>query len=640
MKMRFKKSIIALGLFVGLSTSCNKFLDVVPDNAPVLDQAFAMRTMAERYLVTCYSQLPQSFSMTNNPGWLSGDEFWLNSESTYSGYFNWRIALGSQNGDNPLLNAWDGNNGATNLWVGITNCNTFLDNIMSVPDMTDEEKQMWISEVKFLKAYYHFLLMKQYGPVPIRDKNIPIYDSPGSSQLPRNSVDECFNYIISMIDESIPNLMDDVTAVNSETGRITKIVAKAMKAEILIYAASPLFNGNVGTEASIKNSDGKELFNHTYSAEKWQLAAKACKEAIDFATEHGKKLHTWTPTGGFTPQASTQFQMNIREAYNENTDNPEVLWLDTKSTANGTIQGYFMLPRYTANATSGTLLGFMSATINIVEKFYSNNGVPIEEDITYPYTSRFDLITVPNTDAYKYDLVAGKQTARMNLNRENRFYGTLMFDAGRVFMLQAGSDANAYNIDLKYSGSSGKVDPTQFNWTGYASKKHYNYRSTVGASNAYTARLFGHPIMRLANLYLYYAEALNEANGPSAEAYSYIDAVRTRSGLKGVVESWQNYSSAPNKPATKDGLREIIKRERTNEFALEGVRFWDLRRWKDAVKELNNPILGWDINQSSEGSYYRTTLLYTRSFMDRDYFWPLSLNERRRNPNLVQSAGW
>ncbi|MGJ1224819.1 RagB/SusD family nutrient uptake outer membrane protein [Sphingobacterium siyangense] len=638
--MRFKKSIIALGLFVGLSTSCNKFLDVVPDNAPVLDQAFAMRTMAERYLVTCYSQLPQSFSMTNNPGWLSGDEFWLNSESTYSGYFNWRIALGNQNGDNPLLNAWDGNNGATNLWVGITNCNTFLDNIMSVPDMTDEEKQMWISEVKFLKAYYHFLLMKQYGPVPIRDKNIPIYDSPGSSQLPRNSVEECFNYVIGMIDESIPNLMDDVTAVNSETGRITKIVAKAMKAEILVYAASPLFNGNVGTEASIKNSDGKELFNHTYSAEKWQLAAKACKEAIDFATEHGKKLHIWTPTGGFTPQASTQFQMNIREAYNENTDNPEVLWLDTKSTANGTIQGYFMLPRYTANATSGTLLGFMSATINIVEKFYSNNGVPIEEDITYPYTSRFDLITVPNTDAYKYDLVAGKQTARMNLNRENRFYGTLMFDAGRVFMLQAGSDANAYNIDLKYSGSSGKVDPTRFNWTGYASKKHYNYRSTVGASNAYTARLFGHPIMRLANLYLYYAEALNEANGPSAEAYSYIDAVRTRSGLKGVVESWQNYSSAPNKPATKDGLREIIKRERTNEFALEGVRFWDLRRWKDAVKELNNPILGWDINQSSEGSYYRTTLLYTRSFMDRDYFWPLSLNERRRNPNLVQSAGW
>jgi hypothetical protein len=302
-----------------------------------------------------------------------------------------------------------------------------------------------------------------------QNKNIPIYDSPGSSQLPRNSVDECFNYVIGMIDESIPNLMDDITAVNSETGRITKIVAKAMKAEILVYAASPLQVEMLVRKLLLKTAM-EELFNHTYSAEKWQLAAKACKEAIDFATEHGKKLHTWTPTGGFTPQAGTQFQMNIREAYNENTDNPEVLWLDTKSTANGTIQGYFMLPRYTANATSGTLLGFMSATINIVEKFYSNNGVPIEEDITYPYTSRFDLITVPNTDAYKYDLVAGKQTARMNLNRENRFYGTLMFDAGRVFMLQAGSDANAYNIDLKYSGSSGKVDPTRFNWTGYASK--------------------------------------------------------------------------------------------------------------------------------------------------------------------------
>ncbi|QBQ40536.1 RagB/SusD family nutrient uptake outer membrane protein [Sphingobacterium psychroaquaticum] len=640
MKTKFKTCIIGLGLIFGLSTSCNKFLDVVPDNAPVLDQAFSMRTMAERYLVTCYSSLPESFSVQGNAGLLSGDEFWLSSEATYSGYHSWRIALGSQNGDNPLLNAWDGNNGAKGYWIGITNCNIFLENIMRVPDMTEDEKLMWTSEVKFLKAYYHFLLLRQYGPIPIRDNNIPIYDAPGSSQLARNTVEECFNYIVGQIDDAMENLMDDVTAVNSETGRITKIVAKAMKAEILIHAASPLYNGNTGVEASITNVDGTKLFNQTYLSDKWQKAAEACKVAIDFAHQNGKALHTWTPTGGFIPQASTQYQMNIREAYNENTGNAEILWLDTKSTASGTIQGYFMLPRYTPNATTGTLLGFMSATLNIVEKFYSKNGVPIEEDITYPYTSRFDLITVPSTDGYKYDLVAGKETARMNLDRENRFYGTLMFDAGRVFMLQATSDANAYNIDLKYSGTSGKVDPNQYNWTGYASKKHYNYRGTVGASNAYTARVFGHPVMRLANLYLYYAEALNELNGPSAEAYAYIDVVRKRSGLPGVVEAWQKYSSNPTKPSTKEGLRQIIKSERTSEFALEGIRFWDLRRWRDAVKEYNSPILGWDINQSAAGSYYRTKLLYTRSFMERDYFWPLSLNERRRNPNLVQAAGW
>lgn len=636
--MNFRKTI--LGILISMSIiSCNKFLDVVPDNAPVLDQAFAMRTMAERYLATCYSTLPANFSISANPGFLSGDEFWLSSQSTYSGYNNWRIALGSQNGDSPLLNTWDGNNPtAPSFWVGITNCNTFLANIDKVPDMNEAEKRMWTAEVKFLKAWYHFQLLKRYGPIPIRDENIPIYDAPGSSQLARNSVDECFDYIIKLIDGDMDYLMDDVTAANQETGRITKVVAKAMKAEILMYAASPLFNGNVGPEAMLANNDGKALFNHTYSADKWKAAADACKEAIDYAEGFGKKLYYWTPTG--TPQTSTKNQMNIRAAVSESSDNPEILWLDTRSIATGTVQGQFMLPRYTANATTGTLLGFMSATLNIVEKFYSKNGVPIEEDKTYPYTTRFDLVTVPSTDAYKYDLVAGATTVRMNMDRENRFYGTLTFDAGRVYMNQAGSDANAYNIDLKYAGASGKVDPNNYNWTGYAAKKYYNYQNTVGASSAYTARPFGFPIMRLANLYLYYAEALNEVNGPSAEAYQYVDRVRQRVGLKGVVESWAEFSINPSKPSTKDGFREIIKRERTSEFALEAMRFWDLRRWKDAVKELNAPILGWDINQSTPGSYYRTTLLYTRSFIERDYFWPISLSERRRNPNLVQSAGW
>ncbi|TXH55257.1 MAG: RagB/SusD family nutrient uptake outer membrane protein [Bacteroidia bacterium] len=637
--MKLNKIIYGLGIMASLSiTSCNKFLDVVPDNAPVLDQAFAMRTMAERYLVTCYSSLPPSFSLSSNPGIMSGDEFWLSSQSTYSGWNNWKIALGSQNGDQPLLNAWDGNNGANSLWIGITNCNIFLENIGKVPDMTEAEKQMWSAEVKFLKAYYHFQMVKRYGPIPIMDKNIPIYSDPGSSQLKRNTVDESFDYIVNLIDESMNFLMEDVTAPVQETGRITQLVAKAMKAEILVYAASPLFNGNNDAEAMLSNKDGQVLFNHTYSSEKWQKAAVACKEAIDFAELHGKQLHYWKPTG--TPQESTKFQMNLREAFNESSNNNEILWLDTKSIAAASTQGALMVPRYTANATNSNILGYVSATLNIVEKFYSKNGVPIEEDKTYPYSNRFDLVSVPNTNAYKYDLVAGATTARMQLDRENRFYGTLVFDAGRLFMNQVGSDASAYNIDLKYAGASGKVDPNNYNWTGYASKKHYNYQNTVGASNAFTVRSYGYPLMRLANLYLYYAEALNELNGPSAEAYQYIDAVRARSGLKGVVESWSDFSIAPSKPLSKEGLRDIIKRERTSEFALEGIRFWDLLRWKDAVKELNNPILGWDINQSTPGSYYRTTILYTRSFMDRDYFWPISLNERRRNPNLVQSAGW
>nr|WP_281163387.1 RagB/SusD family nutrient uptake outer membrane protein [Niabella aurantiaca] len=623
--------------------SCNKFLDVVPDNTPVLDQAFAKRTMAERYLATCYNGLPANFSLTGNPAWLSADEFWLSSTSTYSGYNNWFIALGSQNGDAPLVDNWTGAKGGKSYWEGISKCNTFLENIMNVPDMDETEKQMWTAEVKFLKAYYHFLLVKQYGPIPIMDKNIPVYSDPAESRLPRNTVDECFSYIVGLMDEDMEYLMDDVADVQTETGRITKVAAKAMKAEILVYAASPLFNGNNDVEASIKNKDAKELFNHMYAAEKWQRAATACKEAIDFAEGHNKRLHTWTPLRSDLQQ-STVYQMSIREAFNESSNNPEILWLDTRSIATTAIQGAFMLRKYTGSTTlanTTTLSAYMSVPLNIVEKFYSKNGVPIEEDKTYPYSTRFDLVTVPNTNEYKYDLVANRNTARMNLDREDRFYGTLTFDAGRIYMRQVTDqkDANAYNIDMRNGGVSGKTSPTDFNFTGYASKKHFNYQNSASDNN-YSARQYGYPIMRLANLYLYYAEALNEVNGPTDEVYTYIDRVRARSGLEGVVSSWANYSSDPSKPLSKDGMRKIIKRERTCELALEGIRFWDLRRWKDAVAELNTPIRGWDIYQYTDANYYRPAVFFTRAFINRDYFWPISLNERRVNSNLVQAAQW
>jgi hypothetical protein len=635
--------IIIIG-FLGIISiqSCNKFLDVVPDNVPVLDQAYAKRTMAERALVTCYNGIPDYFTRENNPGYLAADEFWLPSRDNFS-YNSWRIALGEQNSNSPLIDTWTGSNGGKNYWQAITRCNTFLENINKVPDMQESEIQMWEAEAKFLKAFYHFLLIKQYGPIPIMDKNVPVNLDPQSVRLARRTIDECFDYVVGLVDESMNFLMSDVSAVQQETGRVTQIAAKALKAEMLIYAASPLYNGNNDVEARLKNKDGQDLFNHTFEVSKWEKAAQACKEAIEFAEALGKKLHIWTPqVSGL--QQSTINQMSLREAFNESTNNNEILWLATRYMASSDYQASFMVRRYSNEATNQGLTGFMSVPLNIVEKFYSKNGVPIEEDASYPYTSRYSIVTIPNTDAYRYNLVAGRTTAQLNLDREDRFYATLLHDGGRLYMKQVSnqSDANSYNIFMRTGEASGVSHPTNFNWTGYTSKKHYNYQNNVGASDAYTTRGYGFPIMRLANLYLYYAEALNEVNGPSEDAYAYIDKVRARSGLEGVVSSWASHARPEfkNKPSTKEGLRNIIKRERTNELALECVRFWDLLRWKDAVVELNKPITGWDIAQFSDVGYYRQKVLFTRTFLNRDYFWPISLGELRVNYNLVQAVDW
>ena len=147
-------------------------------------------------------------------------------------------------------------------------------------------------------------------------------------------------------------------------------------------------------------------------------------------------------------------------------------------------------------------------------------------------------------------------------------------------------------------------------------------------------------MLRLGDLYLLYAEALNEVNGPSPEVFQYLDLIRAKGGLPGVEESWSNFSRNPSKFTNKEGLREIIRRERSIEMALEGERFWDLRRWKDAPLELNKPITGWDVDQEKAEDYYREKIIFNQTFSLKDYFWPIREQDLIVNKNLVQNPGW
>ena len=138
-----------------------------------------------------------------------------------------------------------------------------------------------------------------------------------------------------------------------------------------------------------------------------------------------------------------------------------------------------------------------------------------------------------------------------------------------------------------------------------------------------------------------YAEALNEVEPASTRAIEYVDRVRKRAGLKGVVESWSKFSTIPGKYASRSGLREIIHRERLIELSFEGHRFWDLRRWKKSFDELNKVITGWTISGKTADTYYRErNINYQRFISPRDYFWPIGNYDIRRNPNLVENPGW
>src|SRR5690606_37003397 len=191
----FKKYILLIWV-AGLS-SCN-YLDVVPDNIATVDHAFQMRSQAEKYLFTCYSYLPNHGNWANDPAILTGDEIWLyypyrNAPSHSRAPEVWEVARGNQNILDPYVDYWDGGNGGKPLFGAIRDCNTFLENINSVPDMDENERLRWISEVKFLKAYYHWFLLRMYGPIPIIDENLPISSSPEEVQVHRQPVDSVFN---------------------------------------------------------------------------------------------------------------------------------------------------------------------------------------------------------------------------------------------------------------------------------------------------------------------------------------------------------------------------------------------------------------------------------------------------------------
>ncbi|MBZ4190923.1 RagB/SusD family nutrient uptake outer membrane protein [Niabella beijingensis] len=632
MKLFYRAVILAL---IISSAGCKKFLDIVPDNVATIDYAFQLRTTAERYLFTCYSYLPALGAFESNPANGAGDEFWL---VPTSGSNAWKIARGGQNKTNSYMNFWQGNNGGKDLFEGIRVCNIFLDNVGNVPDLRPGELERWTAEAKFLKAYFHYYLFRMYGPIALIKENVPV-DAPASEVYPaRAPVDSCINYMVQLLDESIPDLPQRIDNEVAELGRITKAIGLSVKAEVLVTAASPLFNGNSDYNG-FKDPEGTVLFNSTADNGKWQRALTACQEAVDYCESLGHKLYTFAPDFfQYKISDETRIGMNIRNAVAEKW-NAEIIWGNTNSMA-GSIQAQ-ATPRGldpSKSANSGTQ-GNIAPPLKIAEMFYTKNGIPIDEDASYDYASRFKLRL--GTSATRYYIQEGYVTAQLNFDREPRFYASLGFDGGVWYGQGFFDDAkDMLFVSSKKGQPAAAQNQASYSVTGYWPKKLVNFNNVIGTGNTYTVESYPWPMIRLASLYLYLAEALNEVNGPTDQVYHYLNLVRERAGVPDVQDAWANYAKNPTKYTQKDGLREIIQRERLIEMAFEGQRFWDLRRWKLATQYLNQPVTGWDLEQEDATAYYREKVIFNQTFTTRDYLWPLPEGELLSNKRINQNPGW
>ncbi len=620
-------------LSIGFLTYCSDYLDVVPDGVATLDNAFSNRINAEKFLFSCYNMIPNQNDAFTYPGNMGADEMWYhNNLSHRSGA---RIARNDQNAADPFQNNWDGRRDGRNLWIGIRDCNIFLENIERVPDLQAWERVRWVSEVKFIKAYLHFFLMKLYGPIPIVDTNLPVNADPDQVRVFREPVDSVVNYVADLLDESMLNLPDRIEETTTEMGRITKPIAASVKAKVLVWAASPLFNGNPDY-ANFKDKRDVQLISTQRDNTKWERALEAIKEAIDISHENGHTLYRYQ-RGVEAMSETTLLKYTLRGAVSERQIlNPEIIWAHPARSAANEFQNWCS-PKFENWGESG--VSTIGATLKVAEQYYTRNGVPINEDPTWNYSERYEMRRDTGT-FHRYYISRGEITANLNYYREPRFYAHLAFDRSLYEML-AQKEEETIVIKSRSGDTHGIIFSSGFIPTGYFIKKLVSFRSAT-TTNSPSPWRFSIPVIRLSDLYLLRAEAENEIKEvPDNEVYQWVDSIRLRAGLEGVVDSWAKYSTIPGKPSTKEGMREIIKRERLNELAFEGQRPFDLRRWKDALRYQNEPVQGWDIQGVRPEEYYQVvTIFNSRNFTTKDYLWPLWTSTIIKNSNLVQNPGW
>jgi hypothetical protein len=581
--------------------------------------------------------MPQDGNVTLDPSILGGDDLWTTYNLGWSVFSDvmFRIALGYQNAASPLANYWEG------LYQGLRVCNIFLENVGTVPDLPLWERIQWEGEANFMKAYYHFCLLRMYGPIPLVKENLSIDAKSEEIRVSRDPVDDCVDYIVSLLDSAIIQLPDKIINPTKEQGRATKLIAASLKAKVLVFAASPLFNGN-NDQATLVNRDGTKLFNPEKDIHKWERAATACKEALELCPPE-VTLFKYT-TAALLSDTIKQ-ELTIRNTFTEKW-NSEIIWANTQTRegASGEIQRQASAGLNNSQFQDQTAINpLLQPVVKIGKLFYTNHGVPIEEDKSWRGLDLYALRT--GTDAEKYYIKQDYTTIQLHFDREPRFYATLGFDGGIWYgQGRYGNNPNDYYyVAGRASGAQHVVLPVRGPVTGYFWKKCVYFENVQTGLGSYTFRFYPWPLIRLADLYLLYAEAINEAEGPngpnSGDLFRYIDLVREKAGLEGVKDSWNKYTDS-QKYNTQIGMRQIIHRERLIEFAYEGQRFWDLRRWREAPDEYNQVVEAWNLYEDDPVKYYKPVALWKQTFLLRDYFWPIATSDVERNPNLVQNIGW
>lgn len=673
------KYLSILAISAVAATSCSDYLEVDRyfNDRMTLENVFTNQDYAEQWLADTYSHLrgnnTEVCGKYSSPHNFADDQTFGDGHVTdHYGY----VTSGQ----------WESVDYASNVWSecynGIRKATIFMQNVhMLIADsryVTEEDVKDYHAQARFVRAYYYWLLLKKYGPVPVLGDEILDYnESYDDLARARNTFDEVVDFIASEMVIAAEDL--PLTRGVLEAQRPTRGAALATRAKALIYAASPWNNPKEGVGDSyqfedLANFDGKLLMAQEYNDEKWAKAAAACKDVMDLGVY---QLHVVAPRSvaadGFPvtvePYDDGDFSENkwpegyadidpyesYRSLFNGSVTvdgNTEIIFGRGPSANQGENIRTQMVQHQMPQSIGGWNVHGM--TLKQLDAYYMVDGTDAPGKDTYDEEAAEKRVKGYTTAAGEYPHLDAAGISLQFANREPRFYASVAYSGTKWPALSySGNHVQLRNqICHYYRGTrDGYLNGKLWLRTGIGSIKFYHPEDANSGDNA-VIRDKVEPAIRYADILLLYAEALNEVQEsysiPSWDGSFEHDIYRDVNEIKKGIRPVRCRAGVPDYDdetyASVEALRAKIKRERQIEFFAESQRWWDLRRWKDATVELNKPVYGYSVmmTEAQKDKFYVPTEVpqYAQVFTNKMYFWPISKTELKRNPLLTQNPGW
>lgn len=636
MKFFNKRILAVLVVVLFLSAGCRKYLDVSKELAQnlTIEQVFDNPQMIRRWhggLFNCITEY-SSIGLNVQNGF-SGLWVPMASETTTSADGFWPMLYGFT-AEGARFHRW------SDLYRIIRDAHIFIaraapkGGVNDASVLSENEVKRMKAEAKFLIAYSYFSLFELYGPVPIITELL----DPAAKGLdfPRASVDETVDYIDKLLVEVLQSgnlpetLIQNSGAIGNDKYKLTEIVrptvtaALALRAKLAVYAASPVFNGGYQETLALKNKDGKAIFR-AYDREKWVTAKKRLEELFVNTEKNGHKLFKAYTNNVLDPDQSFY---QLFQYYND-----EILWATGNSEYNkGTGQDENTNPRDMFVGWS-----YIGVSQNAVDAFFVKDGLTIKESNLYNENGFSDVMN-PCNENKRID----KGVFNMYANREPRFYASIIYQGKSWFIQPPGRPDYVVGFARGQGTDNSSADNPR---TGYLPGKFKNRKILFTDGYPWS---WARPsiLFRLADFYLYYAEACNELNANDNNVITYLDYVRERAGIPG----YRQLANEGKKNIIGDQLqqRKMIQRERQVELFAEGQRFFDIRRWMIADESESDPRLLYAMNMNgyrdrpvgAADSYFTRVLLERRAWTRQLYLYPIPTYDIQRSKLLIQNPLW